>query len=75
MHISFDIDYWNEYYKVHFKFYTRDELKKIFKKNIKDNSNYIYKIQRVKTTKEKKTEYESEDIQKKNCLMFWNSSD
>ena len=51
LYISFDINKWNEFYKIHFKFYTKSELKTIFKKNIKEDSNYIYKIQRIKTDK------------------------
>ena len=54
LHISFDINGWNKFYKVHYKFYTRNELKEIFKKKIKNDSNYIYKIQRVKTDEENK---------------------
>ena len=54
LNISFDIDNWNEFYKFHYKFYTKSELKKMFKKDIKEYFNYIYKIQRVKTEKDKK---------------------
>lgn len=56
LHISFDINGWNEFYKVHYKFYTRSELKKVFNEKIKDNPNYIYKIQRVKGQEENKME-------------------
>ena len=51
LHISFDINGWNEFYRVHYKFYTRSELKNIFKKKIKNEPNYIYKIQRIPNEK------------------------
>ena len=34
IHISFDINGWDEFYKIHFKFYRRDELKNYFKKRL-----------------------------------------
>ena len=62
LHISFDINGWDAFYKVHYKFYTRNELTKIFKKKIKNDSNYVYKIQRVKTNEKK--------IINENCLIL-----
>ena len=68
LHISFEIDGWNKFYKAHFKFYTRNELKKLFKKKIKEDSNYIYKIQRIKTKAD--IDEGEENLKKEKCLMF-----
>ena len=65
LHIYFEINGWKEFYKFNFKLYRRKELKKLFKKKIKEDSKYIYKIQRVKT------EYEEEEyIPKEKCLIL-----
>ena len=65
LHISFDINGWKEFYKFNFKLYRRIELKKLFKKKIKEDYKYIYKIQRVKTENE-----EEEYIPKEKCLIL-----
>ncbi len=71
-YISFDIDGWNKFYKVHFKLYSKRELKKIFPKKIKEDFNYKDKIQRVKTEEEIKEERkeEAEKDKKRKCLSF-----
>ena len=72
LYVSFDIKGWNAFYKVQFKFYTRTELIKIINNNIKKDSKYIYKIQRIKTNgiKIKKEETITEGEQNEKCLMF-----
>ena len=60
LNISFHMEKWDyKYYKYHYMFYTKNELKKVFSNKIKELS--IYKIQKL---------VENIEDLKKNCSIF-----